>query len=347
VARKGNTWFIVLELGSDDHGKRRRKWVSGGWYTEEAARASLPQVLADHGLLTVEAWLLRWLELKRATLRPTTWEGYGRLLRKHVLPRIGELPVQTLSPDHIDELYRNLLAARLAARTVRQVHAILRKAGNDAVRKGMLERNPALAADPPRVEEAMVRVWTPAQVAHFLSATAHDEFSALWVLAATTGLRRGELLGLRWEDIDLERAALFVRRTKVWTGRELVESQPKTRHGRRVVALDPRTVAVLRRYQLRSRVFPMDRGVFPDLDPSWVSKRFTVLAERAGLPHIRFHDLRHTHATLGLLAGVDAKVISMRLGHHSAGFTADYYQHLLAGMQEQAATRMASLVFGE
>ena len=179
------------------------------------------------------------------------------------------------------------------------------------------------------------------------------------MLAASTGMRRGEVLGLRWVDVDLELARVAVRQTLVLAGRQVVTSEPKTSRGRRSIALDPRTVAQLRAWraaQLEERlawgpaysdsglVFTREDGA--PMHPEWLSDAFDWRIRTAGLPRIRFHDLRHTHASLGLAAGIPIKVMSERLGHSTSSFTADAYQHVTPALEEQAASTVARLVFG-
>jgi len=238
------------------------------------------------------------------------------------------------------------------------VHAILHRALKDAVRWGRLSRNPIDAADPPRVNGSAreLKTWTAEQLAAFLAATRDDRLHALWHLLALTGMRRGEALGLQWDDIDLEAASLSVRRALIPNGREVVTSEPKTARGRRVIALDPGTVAVLKGQAARQLeeqahakswsetglIFTREDG--EALHPEVVSRFFRQAVKRALLPAIRLHDLRHTHATLALRAGIHPKVLSERLGHASISITLDTYSHAIPAMQEEAAARIAELV---
>jgi integrase len=203
-----------------------------------------------------------------------------------------------------------------------------------------------------------MRTWTAEELRRFLEHVNSERLAALWTLAASTGMRRGEILGLRWVDVDLDRARVAVRQTLV-AGRQVATSEPKTSRGRRSIALDPRTVAELRAWraaQLEERlawgpgyrdtglVFTREDG--SPLHPEWLSDAFAWRIKQAGLPPIRVHDLRHTHASLGLAAGVPIKVISERLGHSSSNFTADAYQHVTPALEEQAAATVARLAFG-
>jgi integrase len=235
----------------------------------------------------------------------------------------------------------------------------VRKALGDAARWGLVARNVAQLADPPTPKRADMRTWTAGELRRFLEHVEGERLAALWMLAASTGMRRGEVLGLRWVDVDLDLARVAVRQTLVLAGRQVVTSEPKTSRGRRSIALDPRTVGQLRTWratQLEERlawgpsysdsglVFTREDGT--RLHPEWLSDAFAWRIRTAGLPPIRFHDLRHTHASLGLAAGVPIKVMSERLGHSTSSFTADAYQHVTPALEEQAAATVARLVFG-
>jgi integrase len=339
VARKKNAWYIVLEE-RDESGRRRQRWVPG-FRSEEQARAVLPIYARIEGeareAASLAGYLRKWHELRRRALRPTTWEQYRWVMERYVVPHIGQLPLAAVRGQDLDDLYDRLLEAELAPATVRLVHAILRKAFADAVRRGLLDNNPALAATPPRVEQEETTVLTPKQVQRLLDVARQDEWYALWRLAVMTGMRRGELLGLRREDIDFEAGVLFVRRTVVWAGKGVVVSPPKTRRSLRALLLDPETLAALEEHASRHAACTWLWSCTEEPpSPRLLNARFERLLQRAGLPHIRFHDLRHTNATLGLLAGVDPKVMQARLGHHSAAFTMDRYQHVMLGMQAPA-----------
>jgi integrase len=245
--------------------------------------------------------------------------------------------------------------------TIHHVHACLHKACKDAVRWGHISRNPLDAADPPRKKgdgTKEMRTWTKEQLKAFLDSVADDRLSPLWHTIAMTGMRRGEALGLRWSDVDLEAGRLSVRRALVPTNREVVVSEPKTVKGRRVIALDPGTVEVLKAqaaHQLDEHndwddlwiesglVFTAENGAA--LDPESVSRYWRQAVKQSMLPQIRLHDLRHTHATLALQAGIHPKVVSERLGHATVSITLDTYSHAIPAMQEEAAALIAGLVF--
>jgi integrase len=352
----------------------RRRETRGGYATRREAQAAMSKVLVsveEHthvvsSRLTVREYLTKeWLPAIEHTVRPTTYRSYVAHTECHVLPALGSVQLQKLSPAQINALYAKLGRSGkrngqgLTALSVRHVHAVLHRALKDAVRWGRLARNPADLADPPRVAAHghELRTWSAEQLAAFLSSRRDDRLHALWHTLAMTGLRRGEALGLRWEDIDLGAGRLCVRRALVPSGREVVVSEPKTARGRRVVALDPETVEVLKRQaarQLEARqastawvelglVFTSEDGAA--LHPEIVSRLFRKAVKEAMLPDIRLHDLRHTHATLALRAGIHPKVVSERLGHATVAITLDTYSHAIPAMQEEAAVKIAELVF--
>lgn len=304
-----------------------------------------------------------------ATLAPSTYASYARNVRCHITPGIGSLPLQGLSADVLTRFYGERLASGgrtgegLSPRTVRYLHAIIHAALEDALRWQLVSRNVADAATPPShrtAKAAPPKTWSAADLRTFLDSTSDDRLYALWLLYATTGVRRGEALGLRWSALDLNAAQLSIRQARVTAGYDVHESAPKSEHGRRSVALDPATVKALhahRKRQLMERLawgpayqdsenFVFCRQDGSPLHPDDVSKRFATAVTATDVPRITLHGLRHTWASLALQAGVSPKVVSERLGHASVSFTLDVYSHVLPGMQEDAAAKVVSLVLG-
>lgn len=353
---------------------RPQPWHSGFKKKGEAS-AALTEILGRQqrgeyvapSKRTLAHFLEEWIEGQRAHLKPSTWQSYRLYVDSYIIPRLGSLALQEVTPSGLDAFYAELLQTGrrsqnggLSARSVRFTHAILRRALSDAVRQNQLARNPAEEASPPKHRTPEMRTWSAEELRRFLERVREDRYFAAWRLAAMTGLRRGEIFGLRWRDLDLEAGRLSVRQTLLSVGSTLTFGTPKTAKGRRSVALDAETVAALRRLKVRQAEERLAlEGDWPDHDlvftredgepvhPDPFSRRwFEKHVKAAGLPRIRFHDLRHTHATLALQAGIHPKVVSERLGHATISITLDTYSHAIPAMQEEAAVKIAALVAG-
>jgi integrase len=367
-------WYVVLDHDRDGTGRRRQKWHSG-FRTKREAEKGLTALLAaqDTGTyvapqkITLGEYLAdRWLPAIEATVRVTTFAGYRAHVRVYVNPVLGSIPLQSVTTDQLSTFYLKLQRSggrdgtALAPATVRRVHATLHRAFRDAMSWGYLNRNPAALAIKPRQRSAgsvEIRTWTADELRRFLDHVRDDRLFAAWRLAASTGMRRGELLGLRWQDVDLDTGRVSVRQTLTTVSNEVAFSEPKTARGKRSIALDGVTINALRTWRARQAeerlafgpgwhdtglVFSREDGslIHPDTFSFWFDRQVRV----ADVPRIRFHDLRHTHATLALQAGVPAKVVSERLGHATVAFTLDVYSHVIPALQEDAAERIAALV---
>jgi integrase len=270
--------------------------------------------------------------------------------------------LQSLRPLDVEELYASLLqeghryGGGLSPKTVRNVHIALRRSLADAERFGLVTRNVAAAVKPPVPERRDMQTWTTEDVRCFLAATRDDRLSAAWRLLTTTGMRRGEVLGLRWAAVDLKRGRLQINRALSIVDDELVWDAPKTARSRRTISIDDETVAVIKEHRKRQLEEHVKAGsawaerdlVFCDelggeLHPNRFTRAFTQAATRAGLKRIRLHDLRHTWATLALEAGVHPKVVSERLGHATTSITLDLYSHVQPELDAQAANAVAGL----
>ncbi len=308
------------------------------------------------------SYLEAWLDHARGRVRPKTWQGYEALVRLYARPALGELPLAELRPLHLQHLYAGLLSdpgRPLSGGTVLNLHLVLTQALSQAVRWGYLASNPAAGAQPPRPRRAEAAQIDAALSERILAAARGTRFECPAAIAISTGMRRGEILGLRWSDLDPDFSLAHVRRSLQPTRRGLVFEQPKTKRSRRAVMLP----AFLRPHLERQREdqqhrrsklgaawcetdLVIDRGDGAPLHPDTLSSRWGVFLSRAGLPHVRFHDLRHAHATLMLQQGVHPKVVSERLGHASVGITLDTYSHVLPAMQAEA-TRAFDELFSQ
>jgi integrase len=374
IWKRGDTWTYQFAV---TRGGRRRFVNKGGYRTKRECEAALAEALAtwedrpevDRKLTVVDYLRREWLPLQQAARKPSTFRGYRDIVENRLVPYVGDTRLYELSAGDVAALYtalrqtgrRNGAGGGISERSIKHTHSVLHSALEHAVDTGLIARNPARRlpkASRPNPRTVEMRTWTAEQLRTFLAATKDDRLHACYVLAATTGLRRSELLGLRWADIDLDGAIIAVRRGRVAAGYEVHEGEPKSGRAR-TVALDAETIAELRRHrarQLQERmawgsawtdnglVFTREDGT--GLHPQSLSGTFKRAVRRSDLPAIRFHDLRHTHASLLLAAGVHPKVVQERLGHSSITITLDLYSHVAPGMQEDAAGKLGALVFG-
>ena len=317
--------------------------------------------LTEQSKMTLAQWLDEWLEKHMTgTVRPGTLEGYRKDMDNHVKPYLGEKLLIKLTSDDLRELYQLLLergrklprqncGPGLAPATVRGIHATLHHALKTAADEGLIPFNPAEKVTPPRVQNTPKRVLTHDQMEKFLCAI---RFNPIWhdffYTELTTGLRRGELCGLTWDDFDSEAGTLKVRRTiHARKGGGLEAGETKTYAGQRTILLPYSTTQLLK----ERRTAALTKWIFPDplrperpVNPSSAYRRLKELLKQAGLPSLRFHDLRHTFATHALASGVDAKTLSRILGHTKASFTLDTYTHVTGDMHRNAAEIVGNVV---
>ncbi len=372
--RTKGSWTIVIDVGKDpETGKRMQKWHTIRGTKRDADRTLREMLLAlEKGTyvkptrLTVGEWLIQWLETYakvHITLR--TQESYSSTVRGHLVPSLGSIPLTQLRPQHLENYYARALSlgrtdgkGGLSARSVLYHHRILSEALGHAVKMGYLARNVAEVVKPPRPARAKLATLEPDDISRFLDAARQTPYYVLFSTLLYTGLRRGEALALKWRCVDLDMASLYVVDTayKLHDGTFVIK-EPKTAHSRRSIALSPSLALLLRKYREDQVQFGLSVGraisdddfVFTPLgggplDPDTVSHAFAKLIRKAGLPHIRLHDLRHSHATLMLKAGIHPKIVSERLGHSSIAITLDIYSHVLPGLQEAAAERFDRLL---
>lgn len=368
--RKDGTWCAVITVGRKENGKPKQRFFYGR--TRQEVAEKLNKALADiqqgtyvePSRLTVGNWLDTWLnEYKKPEVRPTTWDSYEYTSRVHIKPAIGALKLKDLRPEQLQHLYNEKVKAGLSATTVRYIHAVMHQALEQAVKNGLLVRNVSEATTLPRQVKKEIHPLTLDQVRRLFQAMEEDRLFPAIYLELATGLRRGELLGLRWQDVDLKAGTLTVRQELVRIRNHdaqegerktrLIFQEPKTATSRRTIPIPEDALAELKRWKARQNeeklllgpayednglVFCAEDG--RPLDPRSFTKHFDRMLKRAGLPHIRFHDARHTFATLMLELGEHPKVVQQMLGHSRIAMTLDTYSHVSLDLERQAAARL-------
>jgi len=366
--RSKSSWEICLDVGRDPAtGKRLRHFESVKGAKRDAQKRLHELLLSvDQGSfikpkrITLGEWLGDWLTgYVKTNCSSRTLDGYQCIVRRHLIPNLGMIPLSQVQPQHIQQYYARALSEPgsdekgLSARSVLHIHRVLFQALNYAVKQGLLIRNPAQLVDPPRAKKSKMKTLTPQEVSMLLNVAQDTRYYPIIHTAVKTGLRQAELLGLRWRDLDLDLASLSVTQV-LYKRRGICQfKEPKSEHSRRRLGLSPSLALFLREYRtereteclLLGKLLSEDDLVFgkvdgTPMDPSTLTHNFARIARRASLPGTRFHDLRHTFASLMLLAGIHPKIVSEALGHSSVAFTLDVYSHVVPGLQEAAGKRL-------
>jgi len=351
-----DAWRIQVYVGKGPDGNYRRHTETIRGRKGDAQRrlnellANLDKgIYASPGKLTVAQHLQNWLEgYVKTNCSLRTYDGYQSIVTNHLIPALGQHQLKRLHPQLIQAYYSKALA-KLSSRTVHHHHRLLSEALKYAVKQGLLGTNPCQLVDPPSPKGKPMRTLTQSEVEDVLIAAAGSYYYPVIYTAVSTGLRQAELLGLRWRDIDIASHSISINQV-LYKRRGVYQfKEPKTDYSRRRIAMTEKLADFLREYRLeRERLYyQLGKSLTPDelvfatcegkpLDPSYLSHSFGKIVRKAGLRNVRFHDLRHTFASLMLLNGVAPKVISETLGHASVAFTMDTYSHILPGMQENA-----------
>lgn len=358
--RKDGRYVAALTLPDGT----RRYWYG---HTREEAHQQLTEALGKlHRNLPLPAnqlalgpFLTSWLEnVVKPKVRPRTYDRYESILRVHLIPALGKTRLTKLTPQQVQGLVTKLLNDGLAPRTVAQIRTVLSYALNQALKWGAISRNVAALVDNPRAERPKIKAFNPEEARRFLEAVRGDHWEALYTVAVCLGLRQGEALGLSWQDVSLDAGLLHVRKALSKKDKTLVE--PKSKSGRRTIALPPMIISSLRAHharQLEQRLKAGDRwrdmglvfttGIGTPVDHRALSREFHALLEAAGLPRLRFHDLRHSCASLLLAQNVHPKVVMEILGHSQISVTLDTYSHVIPSLQEEAMSKMDRLLGGK
>lgn len=361
---KNGTWTYVVDLGKDEHGKRVQK-MKRGFKTKGDASKAERELLHDFQSgnyikptnLKVEEYMNDWLKRKIYSIALQTAENYESYLRVHINPAIGHLKLNELTPLTIENFIMQLREKSLAESTIKRIYSVLHTALGDAEKTELIRKNVAsMITNKPKENKEATQVWSADEAKKFLKvAKESGRYYIAFLLALSTGMRQGELLGLRWQDIDFSDNSLKIQQTLSHNGKHL-KSGAKTSGSLRTIALDEGTINELLNHK---KMIELEREIkdYEENDlvvctevgapkkSSNISKLFGSLNKKAKVPKIRFHDLRHTHATLLISLNENVKVVSERLGHSSVQITLDTYTHLNSSMQKSAALKIGQLNF--
>lgn len=366
--RSANSWEIKFDLGHDPMtGRRITKYATVKGSKRDAQRelrirltAIDNSVFTDPGKLTVGDWLTQWLDEARSTVSPKTLERYGEICNGHLIPALGALPLAKLQPVHIQRYYTEALKSGrrdgkggLAPQSVRHHDRVLNVALKRARALRLIATNPIDDVKRPKVERREIEVLEPAEAKILVQTAEGTRLHAPIFLALATGIRRGEMLALRWIDVDLDGASLTIAQSLEQTKEGLRFKPPKTNKGRRTIALSPSVVELLRKHRADQAIERLALGLGKErgalvftrqdgsiINPRNLSKEYYRLVRKANIRPVTFHGLRHTHFTELLRAGVHPKIASERAGHASVAITLDVYSHAVPGLQEDAALRI-------
>jgi integrase len=364
--RSKGTYSIKISVGKDPAtGKYKSQWftVQGSKRDAEKRLSELLHQIdtgnyMKPGKTTVSDYLNNWLaDYAGRNLSPRTVEGYEHIIKHYIIPKLGNHVLVHLKPEHLQHFYSTELNAGLSAQTIRHHHMVIHKALDSAVGWGLVIRNVADAVKPPRAQRVEMQTWNEDEINLFLEATKATPYYELFYLALFTGMRRSELLALRWHDIDFIYSQIYVSCSlHVLNGSKVIFRSPKTATGRRTTALSSSVILLLRDYRekkeaeglLLGKPLSDDDLVFSTLGkpllPNTITHAWSKLVRHIGLKAIRFHDARHTHASLMLKQGIHPKIVQERLGHSSIQITLDTYSHVAPGLQEAAANRFDDIL---
>ncbi|UAT29483.1 site-specific integrase [Bacillus badius] len=364
IRKRGSSYSFTVDIGRDPITGKRKQKTKSGFKTKKEAQSALNETLyqLDKGLyikpskMTVREYVDMWTENKALYLRPTTAEQYESKIKKWIVPYLGEYLLEDLKPIHGQEFVKFLLNS-LSSETAHKVFAITNSILYDAVKLQILSQNPFRYVEKPKKNKTQVSTWSIEDIKKFLEATKKDEFYyPLFVTSLFTGMRKGEILGLTREDIDFENRVIEVKRAVSETKKHGVQlGEVKTTNSVRRIAINELTISVLRKraalmserklglgnsYNPHNLLFcNPDGGIFR---PSSVNRPFRNYIKKAGVPYIRFHDTRHTHATLMMQLGINPKMVAERLGHATVKITLDTYSHVTSDMQKEAIQKLTN-----
>ncbi|MGG0175791.1 tyrosine-type recombinase/integrase [Gottfriedia acidiceleris] len=367
VKKSGDKWYYVLTYGKKANGKPMQ-YKKRGFNTKKEAQQALLQLeqslitgtyIKPNKILYSDYLLNYWLEDKQTKVKKQTLTTYRWIVEKHLIPSLGSFELNEITPMLIQKFYNRLTKESiLPSENIQKVHTLINDSLKKAERWDLISKNPASLVDRPKSIKKEITVWNVAEVQTFLkNAIGYNRYYIAFLLALTTGMRQGEILGLRWKDVDFERGCLRITQTLSSDGKEILP-YTKTKAGIRTVDLPEETIKQLLNHKelieqekLSNGINYIDFGLVvctsngTPTNKSNIRRSFKAIIKSSNLPKIRFHDMRHTHATLLLLQGVNPKIVSERLGHADVRITLDTYSHLLPSMQKETARNFGKMLF--
>lgn len=367
IIKRGNKYSIVVDVGRDEKGKRKQKWFSG-YHSRKAAEKDLPQILSkiqtgnfvEPTKMKMKEFLQEWLKIKKSDVAYNTFETYKRHIENHIVPAIGNIPLSKIRVMHAQKMYGDLEKKNLSKTSIHKTYSVLKNALRYAYKTDLIAVDIAGKIDNPKKDTKEMKFWTKEEVRLFLEEAKGDQYYVFFHLAVSTGMRPGEILGLKWDDIDPKEQTIQVIRS---LSRNMELVPPKTNAGKRLISIDEKTIEELKKHRTNQKRDKLKAGkaykdegfVIATQIGTPVSHRNILrnwyritkpLFETKKLSEIRLYDLRHTHASILLSEDIHPKIVSERLGHSSVRMTLDTYAHIMPGLQQEAADKFGDTLFG-
>ncbi|TPG74361.1 site-specific integrase [Brevibacillus laterosporus] len=365
--KRGSMWSFAISLGVDSETGKRKQITKSGFKTKKEAEIACAEMITkyENGELTISkkqtlgTYLEFWLEnYAKNKLRSSTYGNHEIAVNSRIKPVLGAIDLDKLTPINVTKYLSELQKENLSADYIKYLHSVLKKALNQAVKWQLISKNIMDNVDPPRLEQKEIITWSPEQANEFLAFAMKDKYYVAFVLAIYTGMRRGEILGLRWKDVDFEKAKISIQQTLYRPANQgIIFQEPKTKSAKRRISIPDFVIQELKAHKARQNKNKLQYGEgYQDFDlivsyddgrpqdPRNLLRHYERLIKGCGLPSIRFHDLRHTHATMLLQLGEHPKVVSERLGHSRVGITMDVYSHVMPDMQKDAADNFEKMM---
>lgn len=367
--KRGTKWSFTIDVGRDPKTGKRKQKTKSGFNTKRDAQKACAELITqiENGQYveiskdSISEFLIQWLENHaKQVLRPSTYDVHKWTIESQIIPAIGMLTLNKVTALDIQNFYNEKIKEGLSASYVRRMHSILHSSFEKAVKWGLIQKNIINAVDPPRKELKEIQTWDIQTVRLFLSKIKGEYLRIVYVLALYTGMRKGEILGLRWKDIDFENKKISIRQTLYRTREGIIFQEPKTKTSRRMISVPDYVIDELKSHRIQQNKWKLQLGeAFVDknlvvtnpmgnpMDPRGVKRNMDKLMKEIDVPIIRFHDMRHTHATIMLQLGEHPKVVSERLGHSKVPVTLDIYSHVTPDMQKESADKFAIAIEGK